>query len=600
MSTLTAFWNSLASLRTVIQNCARSVAYAFRAHRLATVGLFLLIPLTGASSFVASFAMGRLVDTLTTHPTEQGILIGVLFLVGGRFLESLGTIRGWCSNILYLKMQERIEMDFNRKRSELDIALIERPATQDMIKRISEQGRNSVRTLASMTSSVIENVYEVVFALVIFASNSWWLVPIVVLSTAPRIFVEIRFGDRVWGIYHGHSEEARHYSTVAGQFSNTSGLIEMKLNQAAEWFLARGQALFNSFYSKHEKNNNDYSRNTILARLFNEAVLGVAFLILAREVFFGEITVGTFTFLAASMLTLQSSLQGLYSQFGMLTRDNRFVTDYFEFFNITNTLPQKASPHMLADVPITIEFSGVSFTYPDSTAPALHDVSFVIKPGEALALVGLNGAGKTTLVKLLARFYDPTEGRILVNGIDLREIDIESWREKLAILFQDFQSYRFLAKESIAVGRTSIPHDESKVRDAAERREAASFIEKFDKKYDAQLGKHFTNGEELSGGQWQKLAIARTLYRNAAVIVLDEPTSAVDAEAEAKIFERLEKDHANASMLLISHRFSTVRHADNIIVLEHGAVIEHGTHQKLLKEGGRYAELFKIQAKGYT
>jgi ATP-binding cassette subfamily B protein len=249
--------------------------------------------------------------------------------------------------------------------------------------------------------------------------------------------------------------------------------------------------------------------------------------------------------------------------------------------------------------PPTVEFKDVSFSYPETEKTILKHISFTVTPGEKLAIVGLNGAGKTTLIKLLCRVYDPTEGVILVNGVDLKEIDLDAWREYLGVLFQDFSNFQMTAKEAIAISRPNQPLDEEKVLWAAQMAGAAEFIEELPKKYDHLLWKGFKDGVELSKGQYQRMAVARILYRDAFISVLDEPTSAVDAIAEEKIFEVLETKMEGRTVVLISHRFSTVKNADKIAVIEHGELKELGSHKELMAKNGRYTELYNMQASRY-
>ena len=256
------------------------------------------------------------------------------------------------------------------------------------------------------------------------------------------------------------------------------------------------------------------------------------------------------------------------------------------------------NPVSLGEIkPPKIEFKNVSFNY-QGGAKVLDDVSFVIEPGESVALVGHNGAGKTTIVKLLCRFYDVTGGEILINGIGIKKLDLTSYYKFLGTLFQEFVQYHFTVRENIFLGAPG-KNDEAAMHEAARKSGADEFIDRLPKKYDQMLGKEFEGGEELSGGQWQKLAIARAFYEEPPVLILDEPTSAIDAEAEYEIFSNLEKQYKNKTLVLVSHRFSTVRNAQKIVVLEHGKIIETGTHAELMNRQGEYAKLFTIQAKGY-
>ncbi|HLC70313.1 MAG TPA: ABC transporter ATP-binding protein, partial [Patescibacteria group bacterium] len=310
--------------------------------------------------------------------------------------------------------------------------------------------------------------------------------------------------------------------------------------------------------------------------------------------------VGTLTFFLASITDFRLSLSGLFQNLGQQYQDGLFVNDVFTLLDTKPVIqiPPKAIQLDQKKTP-TIIFDNVSFAYPGAEVLSLKNISLTIVPGEKLAFVGANGAGKTTLVKLLCRFYDPTEGRILIDGYDLKNIDLESWYFHLGALFQDYQNYRFLVKEAIAFGRTGEKPSFEKVQLSARTAEADVFIEKWEQQYEQQLGKDFTGGVEPSIGQWQKLALARAFYREPRVLILDEPTSSIDAEAESKIFEKLEKLPKDRTVILISHRFSTVRQANRIAVIEGGELKELGTHQELLKENKTYARLFKMQAKGY-
>ena len=247
--------------------------------------------------------------------------------------------------------------------------------------------------------------------------------------------------------------------------------------------------------------------------------------------------------------------------------------------------------------PPKIEFKNVSFTYPNGRE-VLKDVSFVVEPEESVALVGVNGAGKSTIIKLLCRFYDVTSGEILVNGINIKKLKLSNWYKFLGTLFQDFVKYNFTVRDNIMLGKPGLI-DDKRMKDAALKSGAYEFIRTFEKGYSQMLGRHFENGEELSSGQWQKLAIARTFYEKAPVLILDEPTSAIDAESEYEIFKNLERVYKNKTLLLVSHRFSTVRNANKILVIDGGKIIEQGSHQELLEENGKYATMFKTQAKGY-
>ena len=358
--------------------------------------------------------------------------------------------------------------------------------------------------------------------------------------------------------------------------------------------------LFRNFQAEQRQNEKKRLRRSMAALIIAQATIAFATVYFILAVVNGGLQIGTLVFVLASIAGLRQALGGLFMNLGQQYQDSLFVTDIFKLLDTKPALARKASGFVLPrNTTPEIVFENVSFAYPGTDTVVLKNFSLTIKPGEKVALIGANGAGKTTIVKLLCRFYDPTEGRITIGGQDIREIDIESWYRILGALFQDYAHYPFIVKETIALGRTESPLAMNRVKGAARSSEADLFIEEWKNKYEQMLGKDFTGGIEPSIGQWQKLAISRAFYRNAQVLILDEPTSSIDAEAETKIFDRLEKETEGKTVILISHRFSTVRHATKIAVLKDGRLKELGTHEDLLKKNGLYARLFNLQAKGY-
>ncbi|HIL58664.1 MAG TPA: ABC transporter ATP-binding protein, partial [Rhodothermales bacterium] len=314
----------------------------------------------------------------------------------------------------------------------------------------------------------------------------------------------------------------------------------------------------------------------------------------------GAFTIGDLTFLAGSFARMRSLLESMLQSFSTVSGQALYLADLFSFFEIK---PRVASAADAPPVPEPIRegfvFEDVGFRYPGSEHWAVRHLSFELRAGEALALVGENGAGKTTLVKLLARLYDPDEGRILLDGRDLREYDLDSLRQSVGVIFQDFVRYHLTASENIAVGRISEREDRPRIETSAQRSLADAVIESLPEGYEQTLGKRFKTGVDLSGGQWQKVALGRAYMRDAQLLILDEPTAALDARAEYEVFERFKDLTEGKTAVLISHRFSTVRMADRILVLDGCEVEEVGTHEELLASDGRYAELFELQAQGY-
>jgi ATP-binding cassette subfamily B protein len=326
----------------------------------------------------------------------------------------------------------------------------------------------------------------------------------------------------------------------------------------------------------------------------------VAYAYIVWRTLHGDFSIGDLTFLAGSFRRLRTLLENLLLGFSQVAGQALYLDDLFSFFEIQPEIVPPSNPRPFP-VPIKIGFSfeNVGFRYPGAARWAVRGLNFELRPGETLALVGENGAGKTTLVKLLARLYDPDEGRILLDGHDLREYDLFALRANIGVIFQDFVRYYFTAADNIAVGRIEARDDRARIVRAAERSLADEVIRKLPDGYDQVLGKRFRTGIDISGGEWQKVAIARAYMRDAQLLILDEPTAALDARAEFEVFKRFKELSEGRTAVLISHRFSSVRMADRIVVLKDGAVDSVGTHAELLALRGRYAELFELQAAGY-
>jgi ATP-binding cassette subfamily B protein len=438
----------------------------------------------------------------------------------------------------------------------------------------------------------------VVSAAIALAPYGAWIVAAVIAGTVPRVVVRLRFGEMQWSMYGSGAPEARKLWYFGELLSEASALRELKVFRTAPSLLSRYRAIQARIFALGKLPLDRYRRLSVIAPLAEGAlVFGLAWAMLPK-VAAGALSVGSFAFFVTMLQQLAISAADTGGSASMVYQNLRYVRHWNELMALPRLIPLAERPHRFARVgPPRIEFRDVSFNYPSGRA-ALSGVSFVLEPGESVALVGANGAGKSTIIKLLCRFYDVTGGQILINGVDLRELDLVHWYAHLGTLFQDFVQYKLTVRDNVQLGDpTRI--DEAAMIEAIRKAGATDLVRELPDGYDQILGTEFADGEQLSGGQWQKLAIARAFYQAAPVLIMDEPTSAIDAEAEYAIFNNLEAEYRDKTLILVSHRFSTVRNADRILVIEDGRIVEHGTHDDLLAAGGRYAAMFAIQAEGY-
>lgn len=596
---------SFSVFREMLRNSARLSAMVWKENKGSVIALGLVLLVISATPFFQSGSSGLLINELVkiTGGDEVSsylfILIGILILA--TIIPSIFfTIQNYLSKLFYFFLEAKFDTLVIQKKGEIDIAIHEDPQHQNLFNRVAEEGTWRVSNFIDRGFFIFQNVIEVVIASIILIFSQWWVFLIIVIGTLPELVVEARYGHNVWGIHQGRAETKRRYLELHGHFNVLSSLVELKLFQNTQYFLSIIKELFHGFQLEEKKNERKKLTHQLVVLGFSQIVIAFAIVYFIWQVVKGNLLIGTLVFVLASIRNLRQSLSGLFSNLGRQYQDSLFVTDIFKMLDLKPVI-KKPAKGIILDQNKTHEiiFENVTFSYPGTKKKVLKNFSLKIAPGEKIALVGVNGAGKTTFVKLLCRFYDPDKGRIIIGGHDLKEIDLESWYNQLGAIFQDYARYHFIVKEAIAIGRSGSGSSLKKVKEAAQASEADIFIEEWEKKYESMLGKEFTEGIEPSIGQWQKLALARTFYRDPKVLILDEPTSSIDAEAEAKIFEKLELLPKDRTVILISHRFSTVRQADKIGVIEGGELKELGTHKDLLKLNGTYANLFNLQAKGY-
>lgn len=485
------------------------------------------------------------------------------------------------------------------KAASLDLAQFEDPEFYDKLDRARRQTTGRV-VLMSMVLSQFQDIITIVFlasGLIVFAPI---LIVLLIIAILPSFISESYFSQSSYSLVRSWTPERRELDYLRYIGATDSSVKEVKIFGLSGFLAKRFGALAEKYYQANRKLA---IKRTIWGSIFHTlgdvAYYGAYVIIILRTVA-GVLTVGDLTFLAGSFGRLRNQLQGVLSRFTKISESTLYLKDYFDFMEMEPRIHDADDAIPFPEkVREGIVFENVGFKYPNNKEWAIRNVSLSLKAGEKLALVGENGAGKTTLVKLLARLYDPIEGRILVDGVDLRQYQMDSLRKNIGVIFQDFVRFYLKASENIAVGNINSVEDFNRIVDSAEKSLADHVVEKLPQKYEQMLGRRFAEGVELSGGEWQKIALARAYMRDAQILILDEPTAALDARAEYEVFVRFSELTAGKTAVLISHRFSTVRMADRILVLKQGRLEEMGTHEELLKNGGLYAELFTLQAAGY-
>lgn len=481
----------------------------------------------------------------------------------------------------------------------LDLEQFEDSLFYDKLERARQQtiGRT---ILLSQVLGQVQDLITMSFLAAGLAVFNPWLILLLFVAVLPAFLGESYFNDKNYSLSRRQTPERRELDYIRYIGASDETAKEVKLFNLSGFLIDRFRSLSTKFYIDNRKLAIKRSGWGTLFSLIGTLGYYGAYVYMISKTVQGKISVGDLTFLAGSFRQLRALLDGVLGRFTAVSQGAIYLKDFFDFFDIQPAIhPTPNARPFPNPIQQGFVFENVGFKYQNSDRFANRNLSFTLAAGEKLALVGENGAGKTTLVKLLARLYDPVEGRILLDGYDLREYDLADLRKNVGVIFQDYIRYQMTAAQNIAVGNIDEGQNRELVERSAQKSMADAMIQRLAGKYDQALGRRFNQGVELSGGEWQKIALARAYMKDAQLLILDEPTSALDARAEYEVFQRFAELTKGKTAVLISHRFSTVRMADRILVLDKGELLEIGSHEELLAKGGRYAELFRLQAAGY-
>jgi ATP-binding cassette subfamily B protein len=554
-----------------------------------------------AIAYVAS----KILNAVQQVFSHQGLLPHFWWLVGLEAVLNVASgllTRGvdYSDSLLADRYTHFVSVRVMRQAAELDLTTYEDPVFYDRLERARVQATDRLAMIQQMGRLFQQTITTLIWTSILLWFSPW-LVLLLAFGVLPTFLGETHFAFLGYAKNFRQTPAKRQMDYLRQAAGSREGAKELKLFNLSDYLTNRFTKLSRAIYEE----NVDLSRKKLVAGgllgiIATLGYYGAYAFVIWRAVTGGFDNIGTFYYVTNAIIQASSNLQQVFSTASGIADQALFLTDLLAFFEMKPTVVSKPDG-ALVPRPIRrgFEFRDVSFAYPGTTRRVLSNFNFTLQPGERIALIGENGQGKTTVVKLITRLYDPTEGQILLDGVDLREYKLEDLHHEIGVIFQDFMRYEMTARENISMGRVESEHSQEEIELAAHKSLAESVIAKLPGGYDQMLGRRFESGVELSGGEWQRVALARAYLRDAQLLVLDEPTAALDAKSELEVFERFAELTTGKMALLISHRFSTVRMADRIVVLEGGRLVEEGTHPQLMALGGRYASMFEMQAASY-
>ncbi len=591
---------------STFKNCLKVWALVWNFDKKIVVKIFVLLIGSVIIDTLTVWVSASFINTIVSQnirPSLSGVLF-IYFIIYSVLPVVNDFFNSWYQFYFSkLKMLFQQYMDDNlllSKKHIIDVQTLESPRFASLLERVhSNSGK--IFMIWEDILLIFKGFAGFIISVIVLMLYRWWFVIVLVISVLPDLYLENKYGKTKWGIWNLDGESRKKYWDIKKNFMIPSHVLEIKIYKTAIFFKKIISNLIGSFIDKVIQAEKERVVKRNYGRILIHVTTAFLMFYMMKDIVNGGLLVGTFIFYITRLENFRNNLVSIFQAFGLINSDNPFVEDIFKFLDTPKVLTD-GTKDLSTETP-EIEFKNVSFKYPETEKFILQNINVKIKKGEKVAIVGVNGAGKTTFTKLLLRFYDVSQGEILLDGEKIKNIKLDNYYAKIGYLPQDYAKYKLTIKEAIAVAKLGEDNEDialEKVISAAKKAGADEFINAYEKKYDTQLGKEFEGGVEPSVGQWQKLALARLFYKDPQIWILDEPTASIDAVAEIEIFNELENLPKNQTVILISHRFNTVKNADKIIVIEHGEIQEIGSHKELMqKENGVYKVLFDSQKDSY-
>lgn len=577
----------------------KTILFIFNIDKKRSFKILLITLFSSILSITISYLFSQFLNSAVYSETknifsEKNIFF-IILIIGFGILSS---VLSYFYLIIYHKFSRNLFTQANLRVSEassrIDIQTYESPGFELRKTRVNMYF-DKIQQFADSSIEMLEAFLPVIISTVVIAySNKPILLVFLVIPALINFYVEVIDGQDLWNVENNATEERKKFSSLSSFFRSKNYIEEIKIHGLSSFLLKNIKSSREKINSLYDKRDIRYSKKKLASNIFSEFLEITVPVFLIYQVFSGQLLVGTFWFLNGRFDSFNNNFRRTLRIFSRMYKSAPYVVDIFKYIETKEVLPNGKS---IINSFESLEIKDLSFSYPESDINVLKNINLKINKGEKIAIIGLNGAGKTTLTKLILRFYFPTSGDVLYNGFSIKDIKKETLYENIGFLPQDFAKFDLTFEDAIALA--SSHKDFEKVQESAKNAGIHDFIMSHKNGYKTQIGKKYKDGVELSGGQWQKLAVSRLFYRNADLWILDEPTSAIDAEAESQIFEQLEKLPDDKTVIMISHRFSTVRNADKICVIKDGRVHEYGTHDELIQNADEYARLFNLQAEGY-